>query len=131
MDFSRNYYGALGLRDTATQGDIRKAYRSLAVKYHPDKNNDDKRITERFHAIQQAYEILSDPIKKRQYDAVRKQPVYSPYTFGKQVDFGNTDDSKMPNIPLTRKKPKFIWLKPVVLILIALIAVWIMIHLKP
>ncbi|GAB4174033.1 MAG: DnaJ C-terminal domain-containing protein [Geothermobacteraceae bacterium] len=65
---AKDYYAALGLDKTATPEQIKKAYRKLAIKYHPDKNPGDKQAEERFKEISEAYAVLSDPEKKRQYD---------------------------------------------------------------
>src|SRR5690242_5311087 len=61
-------YKTLGVDKKASADDIKKAYRKLARKYHPDKNPDDKQAEERFKDIQQAYDVLSDPDKRKQYD---------------------------------------------------------------
>ena len=59
------HYSTLGVADTATPDEIKKAYRKLAGQYHPDKEGGDKT---RFQEVQKAYEVLSDPQKKQQYD---------------------------------------------------------------
>lgn len=65
----RDYYEVLGVSKTATQDEIRKAYRRLAGKYHPDRNADDKETAEeKFKEVQKAYEVLSDEEKKAAYD---------------------------------------------------------------
>ena len=64
----RDYYEVLGLSKGASSEEIKKAYRKLAVKYHPDKNPDDKASEEKFKEIGEAYEALSDPEKKSAYD---------------------------------------------------------------
>ena len=63
-----DYYAVLGLEKNANADQVKKAYRKLALKYHPDKNPDDKKAEERFKEISEAYAVLSDPEKKKQYD---------------------------------------------------------------
>jgi curved DNA-binding protein len=65
---AKDYYAALGLDKSAAADQIKKAYRKQAMKYHPDKNPDDKEAEERFKEITEAYAVLSDPQKKQQYD---------------------------------------------------------------
>lgn len=67
MDY-KDYYKALGVSKTASQDEIKKAYRKLAIKYHPDKNKGDQAAEDRFKDIAEAYEVLRDPEKRRQYD---------------------------------------------------------------
>ncbi len=68
MQGARNHYKLLGLSREASQDDIRKAHRKLVREYHPDANPEDPRAEERFKQIQQAYEVLSNPEKRREYD---------------------------------------------------------------
>ncbi|XP_063218853.1 dnaJ homolog subfamily B member 9-like [Bacillus rossius redtenbacheri] len=63
----KNYYDVLGIKKTATDRDIKRAFRKLAVKYHPDKNKQ-KGAENKFTEIAEAYEVLSDPAKRRTYD---------------------------------------------------------------
>ncbi|HKG16115.1 MAG TPA: molecular chaperone DnaJ [Solirubrobacteraceae bacterium] len=63
-----DYYKALGVSKNASQDEIKKAYRKLARQYHPDRNPDNKRAEERFKEISQAYDVLGDPDKRKQYD---------------------------------------------------------------
>ena len=64
----KDYYKVLGLSKTASQDEIRKAYRKLAVQFHPDKNAGDKVSEEKFKEITEANEVLSDPEKRKEYD---------------------------------------------------------------
>jgi len=72
----RDYYEVLGLQRSATAEEIKKAYRRLAKQHHPDFNKDDKEAEKRFKEIKEAYDVLSDPQKRQQYDQ-----------FGHQSDF--------------------------------------------
>ena len=64
----QDYYEVLGVARTATAGDIKKAYRKLARKYHPDVNPDDTTAEENFKDVREAYDVLSDPEKRKRYD---------------------------------------------------------------
>lgn len=64
----RDYYEVLGVAKNATEDEIKKAYRKLAIKYHPDRNPDDKEAEEKFKEAAEAYDILHDPQKRQQYD---------------------------------------------------------------
>jgi molecular chaperone DnaJ len=68
MSQKRDYYEVLGVTRDASQDEIKKAYRKLAVQYHPDKNPGDKAAEEKFKEAANAYEVLSDPSKRKQYD---------------------------------------------------------------
>src|SRR6476646_5448557 len=64
----KDYYGALGVKKTASSEEIRKAFRKLARKYHPDVNPNDKKAEEKFKEISEANDVLSDPKKRKIYD---------------------------------------------------------------
>src|SRR5690606_37194302 len=64
----RDYYDILGVSKSAEASEIKSAYRKLAIKYHPDKNPDDKEAEEKFKEAAEAYEILSNPEKRQRYD---------------------------------------------------------------
>ena len=63
---SKDLYDALGISRGASQDEIKKAYRKLVRQYHPDKNPGDEEAEERFKEIQGAYDVLSDPEKRKQ-----------------------------------------------------------------
>ena len=69
----KNYYYILGLDLQATQDDIKKSYRKLVLKFHPDKNNGDKFFEERFKEIQNAYEHLTNSQLKEKHDEFLKK----------------------------------------------------------
>ena len=64
----RDYYEVLGVGKGATQDEIKKAYRRLALQYHPDRNPGDKAAEEKFKEAAEAYEVLGDEQKRAQYD---------------------------------------------------------------
>src|SRR5260370_24761032 len=64
----KDYYGTLGIKKGASADEIRKAFRKLARKYHPDVNPNDKKSEEKFNEISEANDVLSDPKKRKVYD---------------------------------------------------------------
>ena len=68
MSDKRDFYEVLGVSKGASEAEIKKDYRKLALKYHPDKNPDDASAEEKFKEAAEAYEVLSDPEKKSRYD---------------------------------------------------------------
>lgn len=77
----KNHYQTLGVERTATVEEIKQAYRKLALKFHPDKNDGDKFFEERFRQIQEAYEILTDPYEKGKYDSEFDRFFFSKQTY--------------------------------------------------
>ena len=63
-----DYYEVLGISKNADANEVKKAYRKLAMQYHPDKNQGDKQAEEKFKEVSEAYEILKDPEKRGRYD---------------------------------------------------------------
>lgn len=81
MEF-KDYYKIMGLEKTATQDQIKKTYRKLAKKYHPDLNPNDEKAQEKFKEVSEAYEVLSDEKKRKQYDQIGQQG----FSSGQQFD---------------------------------------------
>lgn len=79
---SKDYYKVLGVSKSADDKEIKKAYRKLAMKYHPDKNPDDKEAEEKFKEINEAYEVLSDSEKRNIYDQYGADAVNGQGGFG-------------------------------------------------
>jgi DnaJ-class molecular chaperone len=76
----RDYYRILGLEPSASPKHMKEAYRELAFKYHPDRNKGNPQASEKMKALNEAYAVLSDPAKRRQYDALRQQFGSSAYS---------------------------------------------------
>ena len=88
MADKRDYYEVLGLQKGASDSDIKKAFRKMAMKYHPDKNPGDKEAEEKFKEINEAYAVLSDPEKKEKYDRFGHAGVDPNAGFGGGGGFG-------------------------------------------
>src|SRR5438128_11959090 len=72
MAQTKDFYAVLGVPASATQDEIKKQYRKLAAKHHPDKNQNDAKAAERFKEISEAYQVLGDAEKRKQYDQMRQ-----------------------------------------------------------
>jgi curved DNA-binding protein len=77
---AKDYYGTLGVKKDASAEEIKKAYRKLALKYHPDKNPDDKKAEEKFKELTEAYAVLSDTEKRKQYDQFGESGFHQRYS---------------------------------------------------
>ena len=98
----RDYYKILGVNKSASDKEIKKAYRKLALKYHPDRNHGDKNAEEQFKLINEAYAVLSDKEKRRQYDTFgsagfhqrfSQEDIFKGFDFGDILkDFGFSSD---------------------------------------
>jgi curved DNA-binding protein len=89
---ANDYYSILGVERTADAAAIKKAYRKLAQKYHPDKNPDDKQAEARFKQLTEAYAVLSDPTKRKQYDQFGASGFHQRYSqedIFRNMDFGD------------------------------------------
>jgi curved DNA-binding protein len=106
MDY-KDYYKILGVERNASEEDIRKAYRKLAMQYHPDRNPNDKQAEERFKEINEAYQVLNDPKKRAHYDRLGSDysnwqrhgapgdfnwDEYGGFPGGVRVEYGDLDD---------------------------------------
>lgn len=98
MATKRDYYVVLGVSKTASADEIKKAYRKLAMQFHPDRNPNDKDAAEKFKEASEAYEVLSDEAKRQRYDQYGHEGVKSSFGQG-GFDFGR-DFTHMQDIDL-------------------------------
>src|SRR6187551_1772600 len=82
MAQTKDFYAVLGVPSTASQDEIKKAYRKLAKKYHPDANASDPKAAERFKEISEANNVLGDAEKRKQYDEMRRLGAFDGFGFG-------------------------------------------------
>jgi molecular chaperone DnaJ len=82
MPPTKDFYSVLGVSSSASQDEIKKAYRKLAKKYHPDANANDPKAAERFKEISEANNVLGDPEKRKQYDEMRRLGAFDGGGFG-------------------------------------------------
>ncbi len=91
MPQTKDFYSVLGVGSNASQDEIKKAYRKLAKKYHPDANANDAKVGERFKEISEANNVLGDPGKRKQYDEMRRLGAFDGGGFG---GFGGARSSR-------------------------------------
>src|SRR5258708_15528689 len=82
MPQTKDFYSVLGVGSNASQDEIKKAYRKLAKKFHPDANASDAKAAERFKEISEANNVLGDPAKRKQYDEMRRLGAFDGGGFG-------------------------------------------------
>ncbi len=90
---SNNYYDILGVSKSATQEEIKKAYRKQALKYHPDKNSGDQKASDTFKKVSEAYEVLSDEHKRKIYDQYGEEGVRSQGQPGGGAGFSSMEEA--------------------------------------
>lgn len=88
----RDYYEVLEVARDATPDQLKKSYRRLAMKYHPDQNPDDARAADKFKALTEAYQVLSDPGKRTQYDRFGHEAANMGFGAGANVDVSSMTD---------------------------------------
>lgn len=90
----KDYYSILGVKPSATAAEVKKAYRKLAQRFHPDTNAGDKEAEERFKEITQAYDVLSDPKERKEYDQLREmmRSGFNPFGQGRTVRVERFED---------------------------------------
>src|SRR2546421_949689 len=82
MPPTKDFYSVLGVSSNASQDEIKKAYRKLAKKFHPDANANDPKAAERFKEISEANNVIGDPAKRKQYDEMRRLGAFDGGGFG-------------------------------------------------
>src|SRR6476620_8579315 len=92
----QDYYAVLGVPASATQDEIKKQYRKLAAKHHPDKNPNDPKAADTFKAISEAYQTLGDADKQKQYDQMRQLGAFSDFGGGPAAGGARTGGASVP-----------------------------------
>lgn len=94
-----NYYAVLGVSPQALQEDIKKAYRKLALEYHPDRNQGDRKAEQKIREVNAAYEVLGDPDARKTYDRLRLGHVDGPIRYPRDAE---PDDVISPAVVVER-----------------------------
>ena len=129
---SVNYYKILGIKDHASVTEVKKAYRALAFRYHPDHNKEGQNGEIRFREIQEAYEVLTDPVKKRQFDAQLRSVHFSAPAYGIGKIYSDTPHPATDQLKdhmdheIVKGRNIGFW-KPVVLILITIALMYLIV----
>jgi DnaJ-class molecular chaperone len=107
MDY-KDYYKVLGVAKTATQDEIKKAYRKLARQYHPDANPGNKDMEEKFKSIGEAYEVLKDPDKRSKYNHINMISAEAVLILGTRAGLFQTFLKRFSVVARTRDIPQFL-----------------------
>lgn len=110
MASGKDFYQVLGVSSSATGDDIKKQYRRLAKKYHPDANPNDPKAAERFKEISEAYQVIGDAEKRKQYDDMRRMGAFSQgfgSTGARQRPGGGTGPRPRPGAGASATPPEF------------------------
>ena len=104
--FSKNYYSVLAISTNASQAEIKKAYYLLAKKHHPDRNPNDKKAEKLFQSVAEAYEVLGDEFKRKEYDkTVSAQP--PPRSASNSTGFSSTSTYNKSKDKTAKKSWKY------------------------
>ena len=131
-----NYYKVLGIKDHASMAEVKKAYRALAFRYHPDHNKGGQNGEERFREIKEAYEVLTNPAQKRHFDAELNSFHFSAPAYGIGKIYSETD-VKVPfsdnetDEPRVKNSTYAVFLKPLLLILITIALMYLIMDPPP
>ena len=113
MAQNKDFYAVLGVPASATQDEIKKQYRKLAAKHHPDKNPSDAKAAERFKEISEAYQSLGDAEKRKQYDDMRRLGAFGGFGGGRDGAAGTRPPGapalgpERAQRPLRRPRPRW------------------------